>query len=440
MRAPIHLTFEALVALLGRKFEHLPDRRNADSVEYPMRDTAMAAFAMFFFQQPSLLAFQRQLEEATGRSNLETIFGVSSVPSDTQLREILDGAPYEPLRRTLAEVFERHRRSGWAAEFRTSASVGGGLYPIAIDGTDYFSSTKVGCPQCLRSDKGRGVTLFRHSVLAATLVKPGHRRILPMDAEPVLNTDGAEKQDCETRAAERLLVRLRREHPKLPMLILGDAIFAHEPTVALLVAARLSFLLSVKEGSQPETFEWVEEMERVGDWIERVEWVEGAASKRRYFEARICRQMPLSQARTHWVTFVEVWERTTAGRVVYHNSWVTDLEVSAGNVAEVVRVARSRWKVENEQFNVHKNGGYELEHNYGHGTKGLSTFFYFLNLLAFVAHQVLERSDRGYRGLRERMPLREVWEGLRFCFRRFVVESWAALIGSFDPEQSQASP
>jgi len=42
--------------------------------------------------------------------------------------------------------------------------------------------------------------------------------------------------------------------------------------------------------------------------------------------------------------------------------------------------------------------------------------------------------------MRERIPLRELWEGLRFCFRRFVVETWAQLPASFDPEVVHASP
>ena len=82
------------------------------------------------------------------------------------------------------------------------------------------------------------------------------------------------------------------------------------------------------------------------------------------------------------------------GQQLYHNAWCTDLEVTADNVAVVVRIGRSRWKIENEHFNVHKNHGYELEHNYGHGQQTLSMVFYLLNLLAFIAHMILDRGDR----------------------------------------------
>ena len=72
------------------------------------------------------------------------------------------------------------------------------------------------------------------------------------------------------------------------------------------------------------------------------------------------------------------------------------LEVSADNVAEIAGIGRSRWKIENEQCNVQKNHGYELTHNYGHGQQKLSMVFYLLNLLAFLAHMILDRGDRLY--------------------------------------------
>jgi hypothetical protein len=31
------------------------------------------------------------------------------------------------------------------------------------------------------------------------------------------------------------------------------------------------------------------------------------------------------------VTYVEVWERAVGGELLYHNSWITDLDVTAEN-------------------------------------------------------------------------------------------------------------
>ena len=42
------------------------------------------------------------------------------------------------------------------------------------------------------------------------------------------------------------------------------------------------------------------------------------------------------------------------GKRTYHNTYVTDLPVTAGTVAEPASGGRAPWKVENETFNVLK--------------------------------------------------------------------------------------
>src|SRR3954451_20084589 len=52
------------------------------------------------------------------------------------------------------------------------------------------------------------------------------------------------------------------------------------------------------------------------------------------------------------------------GEVTYRNSFITDLPVTRATVAELAACGRARWKIENESFNVLKNRGYHLEHNF----------------------------------------------------------------------------
>lgn len=190
---------------------------------------------------------------------------------------------------------------------------------------------------------------------------------------------------------------------------------------------RMGFVLVAKPASHVELFDWVENLDRLGECV-RGSWEEGPVCKRRYFEYRIGRQMPLTQSGKVLVNFVEVWERNKEGNVIYQNSWVTDFEVGPENVGIIVGIGRSRWEIENEQFNVHKNHGYELEHHYGHGRQTLSMVFYLLNLLAFLAHQVLEFGDRLYQQCRAGESRRGLWNVLRALFGYVAVESWEGLL------------
>jgi len=158
------------------------------------------------------------------------------------------------------------------------------------------------------------------------------------------------------------------------------------------------------------------------------QWHEGSGVRRRTYTYRIVRQVPLAAENPVPVTYVEVWEHTASGELLYHNSWITDLDVDSENVAGVVTLGRTRWKIENEQFNVQKNHGYELTHNYGHGQRTLSMVFYLLNLLAYVTHVIVELGDRLYQRCRARESRRELWAALRTMLHAALVESWDQLL------------
>ena len=59
-----------------------------------MTDALMSAYAMFATKAPSMLGFEDRLRDL----RIEKLFQIDKVPSDTQMREILDGIDIEPLR------------------------------------------------------------------------------------------------------------------------------------------------------------------------------------------------------------------------------------------------------------------------------------------------------------------------------------------------------
>jgi len=100
-----HLSADALLRLIRSGFDTLPDYRSLD-VEISLTDALMSAFAMFSLQSPSLLAFDKQRAEG----NLQTIYGMTGVPCDTRMREILDPLPPALLRPLFKSVFRQLQR------------------------------------------------------------------------------------------------------------------------------------------------------------------------------------------------------------------------------------------------------------------------------------------------------------------------------------------
>ena len=73
--------------------------------------------------------------------------------------------------------------------------------------------------------------------------------------------------------------------------------------------------------------------------------------------------------------------------------WITNLNVKFNNVITLANEGgRLRWKIENEGFNVQKNGGFALEHAYTRNATA-SKVFYYLMQVAHIVFQLIERGS-----------------------------------------------
>src|SRR3954453_12584386 len=134
-----YLPFDALVQLVRRRFEKLPQRRRAPL--FSLADTLMAGLALFSLKDSSLLAFCSRAVD----HNLRSVFGLQAGPSDTQMRSILDEVPPDVLRPAFKDVFRQLQRGKVLEEYVFLE----GCYLVALDGVEYFCSHKVHCAHCL---------------------------------------------------------------------------------------------------------------------------------------------------------------------------------------------------------------------------------------------------------------------------------------------------
>ena len=366
------------------KYANLSNRQ-AGKVDYRLHDCLMSALAMMFFQDPSLLAFQRRMRHPLQSGNLKALFAVEAIPKDTALRESLDAVATEALTPAFEIILQRLQRGKQLAAY----SFLDGHYLIALDGSQYFSSEQIQCPGGLTHKAARGPVRYSHQILQAVMLHPHMRQVLPLAPVPVANTDGHRKQDCELAAAKRMLPKIRTAHPRLPLIITADGLYSKQPFIDALKKARMSFILVAKPTDHKLLFEWVDELTGLGEGG-RLEVTDAKGRRHTY---RWLNQVPLNGSRNaDELNLFEYW-LTVDQKLTYHNSWVTDLTLSENNVCELVHGGRARWKIENETFNTLKNQGYHIEHNFGHGQQHLSMNFFVLNLLAFYIHQILSLCD-----------------------------------------------
>jgi hypothetical protein len=298
---------------------------------------------------------------------------------------------------------------------------------IALDGTEYHVSDKVHCPQCSTRKRGKDKTEYFHAMLAATIVAPGHTRVVPLEPEFIVPQDGHEKQDCESRAVRRWLERHGPHYARLKPVYLGDDLFSRQPICAAVRAVDGHFLFVCKPSSHQTVEEYVTGVE-----LPTLTCTVKRGRERFEHRYRWLNDVPLrgeADAMTVNWFMIEILNR--AGDVTYRNSFITDLAVDRDTVVDLADCGRARWKVENENFNVLKNNGYNLEHNFGHGKKNLSAVFVSLNLLAFAFHTVCDLLDALWRRAMAKMGTRSrFFENLRSLTSFVIFPSWNDLLGT----------
>lgn len=219
-------TPQTLITQLRTRWAALPDhRRPNNNTQYTIGEAALSAFAVFFLQSPSFLAQQRALRTQKGRDNAETLFGLTHVPSDGQIRNLLDPVAPRAFAADYVAAHQSLRATGALDLFRDVADT----WLVAADGVTYFSSTQISCPLCQHRTGADGITHYFHSAVTPVLVKPGRAQVLPLFPECITPQDGQTKQDCEVTAFTRWLAREMPAYAPKGLTFLFDALYTHQP-------------------------------------------------------------------------------------------------------------------------------------------------------------------------------------------------------------------
>ena len=388
---------------------------------YDMADIGMAAFATFFMQSPSFLARQTALARGRGTSNCQSLFAMRKIPSDNHIRTMLDPVPPATLLPMFAATLTALETGGGLDAFRRL----GGHVLIALDGTEYFCSQKLSCPNCSSRARANGRTEHFHAMVSAAMVAPGHDRALPLEPEFITPQDGAEKQDCESRATHRWLAAHGPTYARLKPIYLGDDLSSRQPTCEAVQAIGGHFLFTAKPASHKTLYSWLDGAD-VPTMAQKVKQGRRFVTHRhRWLEG-----VPLRDGKDALhVNWLEIEIVDPDGKVTYRNSFVTDLPVTTDTVAELAACGRARWKIENESFNTLKTKGYNLEHNFGHGAANLAAVLATMNMLAFAMHTVADLVDTVWKAARAAVGTRKrFFEDLRAITTYLVFPSWGQLL------------
>jgi len=262
-----------------------------------------------------------------------------------------------------------------------------GHFLIVLDGTGQLSFKQRHCKHCLTRKSG-GQTLYYHHVLEAKLVTPDGLAI-SVGSEFIENTDPkASKQDCELKAFARLAPRLRRDYPQLRLCLCMDGLYANGTALEICRQNHWKYIIVFKEGSMPALWREYQTLLELCP-ANRKRRLLGTEGQQDFAWVHDLRYVD-DKGRRQCFNAFQCHEQT--GQDKHFFAWMTNFSLRADNVATLAnRGGRCRWKIENEGFNIQKNGGFNLEHAYSTTDRQIKNFY----ILMQLAHLILQLMERG---------------------------------------------
>ena len=400
---------------LNKKFKPQDSHGN---IKFSTTDYFLSGLAIFHLKYKSLLQLDKDKKDQDKFKNLQNLYLVDNIPSDTQFRVGMDKIISKQLKFVFSLLISKLLDSKVLYSYKSLDN----SYNISIDGTGYYSSGTIHCDNCCVKNHKDGKVTYYHNALCAVIVNPNHKAVFPIGVEAIKNEDGNKKNDCESNAGKRLIKEIRTAHPFMKLRVLLDALYLNGPFISELKENKMGFIITAKETHQSYLFEQFSKSNNKIIYVTQKDNIEYTYEYAHNLSLNESNQAIL----VNMVKYKEVNLKTN--KIKFSSSWATDLTINDINVHTFTSVARSRWKIENETFNTLKNQDYNFEHNFGHGNDNLCTNMLILLLVAFGIDQIQQATSEHFKSALKHLQSKlELWTQQRAYFKTYIIDSWETL-------------
>lgn len=384
------------------RLRDIADPRHQSYITYPNHVLLMTRILSAIFYISSMRKTSEEFNSPIVIENIGCVCGeeLGELPYWETINNYLKRVNPEELQNTVCALVKRLIRSRAFEDAR----IRGRYWHVLIDGSGIVSSREELDGNYIFKVHHRGkpeeYKEYAYYALEAKLVL-GNNIVVSMMTEFVENTDEeAKKQDCERKACQRLMKRLKEMFPKLPICIGADSLYACKPFFDACKAYNWRYIVRFKEGSIPTVFQEYEALrKRNGN---RKKGTDGNISYCYDFVSDI-------DYEGHKLNCLEYAEDGKPYPFVF----LTNLPLSHRNARETVFFGRRRYKIENEGFNAQKNHGFFLSHLFSRNYQAMKNHYYLIQ----IGHMIAQIMD----------AWKALWEDIRQSKEqkhRRILESW----------------
>lgn len=278
------------------------------------------------------------------------------IPHGDTINLYLEKVPIDQLRELLYGLFDHLMKKRITDAYRIS----GKYHQLILDGVNMYSFTNHKHVEgSIEIHHQNGDITYKTDMIVACFSL--ENMLIPIDIEAVENDKGEyDKQDCEIKAAKRLIMRIKDRLKRLPICLSADALYFSEPMLEMIEAYHWKYIIRYKEGCASSVQEYYDVAKKYND-ISRKNVEQGKTELLYAYYNGI-------EYRAYQVNLMEIYEKNNEKPIF---SYVTNFELKDENIEEMANRGRKRWKIENKAFNELKNHGYYLRHPYSYHENGI---------------------------------------------------------------------
>lgn len=374
---------------LTKWIDNLTDTRHQSYVTYDLKICLLTQILAFCSSYQSMNKIGRDFNSDIVIENINNILKTNYVelPHKDTLINVISEIKYEELEKIQTSIIKTLIRSKMLDKYRFNGS-----FHIAIDGTGLYS-TKVNLGEnaiakVYNKGEENEYTLYSYYALEAKLICGNMTFSLAtefVENETYTDNEGKtyrkfDKQDCELKAAYRLLNKIKEKFPKLPIIIGGDALYLGRPFLELCDKHHFDYIIRYKETDAPTIKRNLNEIKIVEENYEyQNEVIFGDLKNGDFYTVNI-------------ISYDEETIDEKTGEVTTKNfSFVTSLQITSNNKEKIVNLGRRRWKIENKGFKEQKSDVLNITHIYTKNCQGTKNIY----LLIQFAHTLLNLLNYG---------------------------------------------
>lgn len=356
---------------LINKFEGLTDIRNQSYVKYQMKVIFVVRLMALMCEIKSMHGLTREFNTEATIKNIAQIceLELEEIPHCDTINEVFEKISPEEIEEIIKYMVNKMIRNKMLEKYK----IRGRYYHIVVDGTGLARSRKKYNENCLirnKTDKkGNEYQEYSTYVLEAKLVVG--EMVFSIGSEFVENEkENVSKQDCEINAFKRLAKKIKKAYPKLKIIIGGDALYASKTIIDICKENGWKYIMRLKEGR----------IKTLYNEFKKVVEKNNESEKENY---EYVTKLDYQEEKVNIVKYTEKQKNT---EFVY----MTDLPITDKNIEETIKVGRKRWKIENEGFNVQKNGTFDIGHLYSKNQVAIK-IHYLIIQIAHILRQLIEK-------------------------------------------------